>query len=83
MRRLKTWILPAAFAAGALTVAFTRPSALPGHEYAVVRYAGVDLSVEQKKQDEQVTALQNQLNGYARDGWELAFIQGGFAILKR
>ena len=83
MRSLRNWILPAAFAAGALLVAFARPSALPGHEYAVVRYGGVDLSADNKKQDEQVSALQAQLNGYAKDGWELAFVQGGFAILKR
>ena len=83
MRSLRNWILPAAFLSGALLVAFARPAAPAAYEYAVVRYGGVDLSAEPKKQDEQVSALQAQLNGYAKDGWELAFVQGGFAILRR
>ena len=83
MRKLRHWLLPVAFASGALLVAFSRPAAMPGHEYHVARYAGVDISQDAKKQDEQVAALQAQLNAWAADGWELAFVQGGFAILKR
>ena len=84
MRQLRPWTLAAAFATGALLVAFMRPAPAPAaFEYAVVRYTGVDLTAEPKRQDEQVAALQAQINGYAKDGWELAFVQGGFAILKR
>jgi hypothetical protein len=84
MRSLRHWILPAVVTAAALTLAFARPAAeRPGFEYHVARYGSVDISAEPKKQDEQVAALQAQLNAWAADGWELAFVQGGFAILRR
>jgi len=83
MRKLRTYTLPITLAAGALLLALARPASQPASEYRVVRYAGVDLAQDAKKQDAQVAELQNQLNGYAAEGWELAFVQGGFAILRR
>jgi hypothetical protein len=48
-----------------------------------VRYGGIDITQPAQKQDEQAAALEAQLNGYASQGWELAFVQGGFAVLRQ
>jgi len=82
MRNLRPWIVASAFAAGALLVAFTRP-APAAFQYRVVRYAGIDITQDAKKQDEQAAQLEAQLNGYAGEGWDLAFVQGGVAVLRR
>ncbi|HEX5009569.1 MAG TPA: hypothetical protein VFY71_04140 [Planctomycetota bacterium] len=82
MRSLRPLALVTVFAAGALLVALARPAA-PATAYRVVRYAGIDISQGPEQQDKQAAALEAQLNGYAGQGWELAFVQGGFAVLKQ
>jgi hypothetical protein len=82
MRSLRPLALVTVFAAGALLVALARPAPLAS-QYRVVRFGGIDLAQDVKKQDEQAAAFEAQLNGYAADGWELAFVQGGFAVLRR
>jgi len=82
MRSLRPLALVTVLAAGALLVALARP-APPATSYRVVRYAAIDLAQGPEQQDKQAAALEAQLNGYSADGWELAFVQGGFAVLRR
>jgi hypothetical protein len=82
MRSLRPLALVTVFAAGALLVALARPAPLAS-QYRVVRYGGIDITQPAQKQDEQAAALEAQLNGYAAQGWELAFVQGGFAVLRQ
>ena len=82
MRNLRPLALVTVFAAGALLVALARP-AQQATSYRVVRYAAIDLSKDAQQQDQQAAALEAQLNGYAGQGWELAFVQGGFAVLRK
>jgi hypothetical protein len=82
MRSLRPLTLVTVFAAGALLVALARPAPL-ATAYRVVRYSAIDITLDAKRQDEQAAALEAQLNGYAGQGWELAFVQGGFAVLRK
>lgn len=72
--------------AAAALVAFAHPTpaAAPvaGWEYLVVR-GGIDIAASPKDQEAQIAGTQGTLNNLGNEGWELAAIQGSFAVLKR
>ena len=76
----------AAVLAAASLFAFARPSPAPapvaGWEYLIVR-GGIDIAASPKDQDAQLAGTQGTLNNLGNEGWELAAIQGQFAVLKR
>jgi len=76
----------AALVASASLFAFARPEPAPtpvaGWEYLIVR-GGVDIAASPKDQDAQVAGMQGTLNNLGNEGWELAAVQGQFAVLKR
>jgi hypothetical protein len=78
----------ATLVAAASLFAFARPEPAPtptpvaGWEYLIVR-GGVDIAASPKDQDAQVAGMQGTLNNLGNEGWELAAVQGQFAVLKR
>ena len=74
----------AAVLAAASLFAFARPAPAPlaGWEYLIVR-GGIDIAASPKDQDAQLAGTQGTLNNLGNEGWELAAIQGQFAVLKR
>ena len=80
----------AALVAAASLFAFARPEPAPapapapvaGWEYTVVR-GGIDIAASPKDQEAQIAGVQGTLNNLGNEGWELAAIQGQFAVLKR
>ena len=79
----KSSLFVAATALAAVTlVAFTRP-APGGWEYHIARGAGIDLSAPAETQQQQVAAMEATLNQLGADGWELAAVQGGVAVMRR
>src|SRR5262245_58035988 len=62
--------------------AFTRPAPVVGWEYTVVR-GGIDLAASPKDQDSQIAGMNGTLNQLGGEGWELAAVQGQFAVFKR
>ena len=53
-----------------------------GWEYQIVR-GGIDIAAAPKVQEEQIAGTQGTLNNLGNEGWELAAIQGSFAVMKR
>jgi hypothetical protein len=76
----------AALVAAASLFAFARPEPAPvavaGWEYLIVR-GGIDIAASPKDQEAQMAGTQGTLNNLGNEGWELAAVQGSFAVLKR
>ena len=81
LRKSSLFVAAAALAAVSL-IAFARP-APAGFEYHVVRGAGIDLSAPAETQQQQVAGMETTLNQLGADGWDLAAVQGGVAVMRR
>ena len=83
MSRRKTTVFTAAVVVAALSLfAFTRP-ARDGWNYRIVRGAGIDLSAPVEAQQAQVAAMEATLNQLGADGWDLAAVLDGVAVMRR